>query len=147
MPGSLTLKGSLDVLIYQKVMDLDEIITVHEIDAVVDRFPLSDPLMVLEKKYYGYDFTDVRDKLKVVTPLGPILNVQSVYNEMYAPTWGSSWDRPQAFNLYNIRLVYLGPTSGYTDANPAYTSCAVYSPGFMSASTVAGSSMILHFNQ
>lgn len=146
LPGALTIKGSLEVMIYQKVMDLSEIITVNEIDAVVDRFPLSNPLMVLEKKYYGYDFTDVRDTLKVFTNLGPVLNVQSVYDEMSGPTWGSSWDRPQPFNLYGIRLVYLGPTSGYPDANPAYTNCAVYSPGYMSSSTASGSSMILHFN-
>lgn len=147
LPGALTLKGSLTVLIYQKVMDLDEILTVREIDGVIDRFPLSNSLTQLEKKYYGYDFTDVRDSLKVVTPLGPILNSPTVQTEMDAPTWGSSWDRPQPYNLYKIGLQYLGPTSGYPDANPAYTHCAVYVPWSMSSATAPGSAMILHFNQ
>lgn len=146
LSDATTAKGSVVVNIYQKPMDISEIITTTEVVGVVDKYPLTNPQMVLEKKYYGYDFTENRDVLKTVTNPGTVLNVQSVYNEMNAPAWGSSWDRPQAYNLYNVRLDYLGPTAGYPEANPAYTHCAVYRPWSMSSNTVPDSRMILHFD-
>lgn len=147
LPTAATVVGSVVVGIYQEPKDISEIITVTDVVGIVDKYPLTNPLMVLEKRYYGYDFTEQRDTLKTVASLGPILNVQSVYDEMNGPTWGAAWDRPLAYNLYNASLVYLGPTTGYPEANPAYTHCAVYKPGGMSSGTVTGSSMILHFNQ
>lgn len=147
LPTATTAKGSVVVNIYQKTMDIAEIITTTEVVGVVDNYPLTNPQMVLEKKYYGYDFTSDRDVLKSTAKPGAILNIQTVYDEMYAPAWGSSWDRPQAYNLYNVRRTYVGPTSGYPEANPAYTHCAVFMPWTMSSNTAPYSCMILHFDQ
>lgn len=147
MPDAKTVMGSVVVNIYQKVMDISEIITTVEVEGIVDKYPLTNEKLVLEKRYYGYDFTENRDVLKTLANLGPILNVQSVYTEMNAPGWDSAWSTGIPYNLYGIRLTYLGPTSGYPEANPAYTHCAVYSPSYLSTAQVPGSNMILHFNQ
>lgn len=136
LPGALTLKGSLTVLIYQKVMDLDEILTVREIDGVIDRFPLSNSLTQLEKKYYGYDFTDVRSSISWYpvghtntasnTPLTQLLNSATLRNEQSAPAWSWGVAVYIDYDANEMRCVYNGPTTGWPGANTKYKRCCVW---------------------
>lgn len=141
-PRALTLKGTLRVYVLPKVMPLEELVTVHDLDAVVDKYPLSNPKQVNERKYYGYDFTDIRNYMAAITVGSRLstlpkldgdyfLNLPSVISEMDGPTWntqlnwhgGQNWYGP--FHVSPIIVLYNGPTSGQAEANKAYTHVCV----------------------
>lgn len=146
LSDATTAKGSVVVNIYQKPMDISEIITTTEVVGVVDKYPLTDLKLVLEKKYYGYDFTDVRETLLnngYFIAVMTILNSESVRTEMSSPMWGSDIN-PIPYNFAYPSLVYNGPTAGFQGANLNYTHCRVYRPTSYSTGTVG--QMILHYN-
>lgn len=141
--GALSIAGSLRVYLLQAIKPLDELITVQDVDAIVDKYPLSDVRMQCIKKYYGYDFTDVRDLMVVQggwlkenfvdadgKPVIP-MNAPSVLDEMDGPVWQSASGSDPAYLRYNFcRVDYNGPTSGWPEANLNYTHVCVINPQY-----------------
>lgn len=134
LPQSKTLKGKLRVYTLPKVMPLDELITVQEVDAQKDDYPLSIQNLQVIKKYYGYDFTDQRQYLKTVREsdylyqsvdvdgvLYHLPNVPSVISETDGPTWTGGGQQMADFNAGYIKAQYNGPTASQPLANKAYS--------------------------
>lgn len=137
--GAKSLKGTLRVFTLPKVMPLDELITVQEVDALVDKYPLQISEMQAIKKYYGYDYTDLRFDMAnyrvndwlyrritdVDGQLNSPVNMIHVREEMDGPTWIFSSDVNSDFNGNNIKIVYNGPTLGKPESNQSYTNVLV----------------------
>ena len=160
--SATTVKGSVTIYLRQAVKDLADIITTTEVDAVVDKYPLTSSGFVLPKKYYGFDFTEFRDYLKnqstaqywnempANTPMGDgttgyIINHPAVRDEMDSPSWirtGSSYGTDK-FDLTAMQCFYNGPASGWPDANPAYDRVIVWRP-INVVSTVGH--VLMHYN-
>lgn len=132
--GAKSLKGTLRVYTLPKVMPLDELITVQEVDSQKDDYPLSIQNLQVIKKYYGYDFTDRRDYLKTVREgnyLSPnvedngnqyyLTNLPSVISETDGPTWTGGGQQMADFNGGYIKATYNGVTATQPLANKAYT--------------------------
>lgn len=132
--GSTSLKGKLRVYTLPKVMPLDELITVQDVDAVKDDYPLSIANLQVIKKYYGYDFTDQRMYLSTIREgnyiyqnidvdgvLYLLPNLPTVIDEMDGPTWMYRGQTTEDFNGAYIRAAYNGVTSAQPLANKAYT--------------------------
>lgn len=132
--GSTSIKGTLRVYTLPKIMPLDELITVQEVDAVTDDYPLSIANLQVIKKYYGYDFTDQRNYLSGIREgnylystidvdgvMYLLLNLPSVIGEMDGPTWTTNGQQMADFNGGYIKATYNGVTSAQPLANKAYT--------------------------
>ena len=167
-----TVKGSVTIYLRQTVKDLADLITTTEVDALVDKYPLTysygsrippydDIGLVAIKKYYGFDFTDFRDELKNQSTaqynnymrqnfdfgdgtVGPLINHPIIRSEMDAPLW-IRWDSATAWVLnYNVIIcIYNGPASGWPEANPAYDRVVVWNP--RDAYSVMGN-ILMHYN-
>lgn len=139
LPQSKTLKGKLRVYTLPKVMPLDELITAQEVDALVDKYPLQISEVQAIKKYYGYDYTDLRYDMSkyrvddflvrritdVDGQLNSPVNMIHVREEMEGPIWMFSADTNLDYNGNNIKIRYNGPTSGKPEANQRYTNVLV----------------------
>jgi len=139
-PSNRLYSGNLTVTIKQKVMPLDEIVTVTDLDVVAPRLSLTNSLVVLERRFYHYNFTDTaylaNIKAQQVGKLPELndswfqqlLNSADVKQECgnLSWVWGGYWT-PNGFNLYLAQCVYNGPTTGWPDANQHYKSCMVVS--------------------
>lgn len=146
LPQSKTLKGKLRVYTLPKVMPLDELITAQEVDALVDKYPLNIPQLQCIKKYYGYDYSDMRAQLSKQTGwyteifpddvggLHAAMNLPWVIDEMDAPKWVQSGSGG-IMNIGYMAVAYNGPTSGKPDANQKYTHVCVFNPQYNQSDT------------
>lgn len=131
-----TVKGSVTIYLRQTVKDLADIITTTEVDGVIDKYPMTNSKLVLEKCYYGFDFTEFRDVFSayptgyvlgsVATTMSNLLNNQVVRDETAGVSWGRAITVWIAYDSNEMRCVYNGPTSGYPEANPDYVNCCIW---------------------
>lgn len=151
--------GTIEVTIEQKIMPLEEVITIAELDVVKPRLSLQNSLVVLERRFYHYDFRDsgYTANLKA-QPVGKLPEVNNSWFQQLLNTadvrqecgnlswvWGGYWT-PNGFNLYLAQCVYNGPTSGYPDSNQQYKSCMVVSiPASSSTVQSVTGYAILHY--
>lgn len=170
--SATTVKGSVTIYLRQAVKDLADIITTTEVDALVDKYPLTysyrslispydDIGLVAIKKYYGFDFTEFRNYLKNQSTaqysnymrqdfdfgdgtVGPFINHPIIRSEMDAPLW-KRWDSAtdRVLNYNLIICIYNGPASGWPEANPAYDRVVVWKP--RDAYSVMGN-ILMHYN-
>lgn len=136
--SSIWFRGQLDVDVRQKVMALDEIVQDRELAVLVDKYPLSNELLVAEKKYYHYDFTfspylpNIK-AFRAGEAIGPptswaynCLRDADVVQECGDIPWTlSSLAAGAQYNTYQFTSMYNGPTSGYPDANQNFANVCV----------------------
>lgn len=158
-PNARFYTGNLNVTIEQKVMSLEDIVTVTELDVIAPRLLLTGDLTVLERRFYHFNFAETSYtgylKSQAVGNLPhesdswfqQMLNSADVKQECGGLTWvwGGYWT-PNGNNLYLARCEYNGPVSGYPDANQNYKTCMVVSIPAPSSTvhTVTGYA-ILHY--
>lgn len=130
--------GSVKVLVTQKVMQLEDIVTKVDLDVLKDPYPRSNTKMVYDLRYYGYDFTDEKEILEAynagyIYGNGPfsisgLLNSTRVRNETGGPTfvWDAGTTPTEPHVFYNMRCLYRGPTASYPDANQTYRNVAIW---------------------
>lgn len=130
--------GAVKVLVTQKVMELEDIVTKVDLDVLKDPYPRTNPKMVYDLRYYGYDFTDQKEVLEMYNagyqygnggfPLVDMLNSSRVRTETGGPQF--VWDAaitPTADHIfYGMRCLYRGPTANYPDANQNYRNVAIW---------------------
>lgn len=134
--SATTVKGSVTIYLRQVVKDLADIITTTEVDGVVDKYPMTNPKLVLEKCYYGFDFTEFRNVFKdypsgytlgsVSSTMFELINNPVVRAETANISWGRAITVDIPYDANELQCVYHGPASGYPEANPAYTNCCVW---------------------
>lgn len=156
VPEATSLTGKLRVALLPAMQSIDDLIAIKEVDAVIDELPLVAETMRAAKKYYGYDFTDVRTGMAKykpgVAPVDPLIkdtdgvmrvpvNLLAVRAEMDSPTWerggGTMFDESKLVVEYN------GLTDSYPTSNPEYSNVLVFNK------TGTGSEMgkfLLHYN-
>lgn len=145
-------KGQIKVKVNPKIMPLDEVVVIRDLDLLVNRLSLMNPLLVSERHFYHYDFTfhPLIAALRAATP-GSGLNVgffndpdvrQECGQIQFYPRLSSYTGVP--YNTYDTQgspCVYNGPARDYPDANPAYNYVAVYRPA-----TQCVGYYLLHYN-
>ena len=118
---AITCKGSVVLNIVQKIMTLSDIVLDTDADGVIDSYPLSNELLVLEHRYYNFDFTPWRAVLHTITDpvdtltIAGILNDPGVKEDCGNITWDSG-----TYSTTGMTCVYNGVAADYEDANPAY---------------------------
>lgn len=151
--------GTLTVTITLKRMALSDIVINRELAVMVPRLLLSDPKLVIERKYYHHDFSDAVNNatLRSATTSWSHGNYSSWFSDMINSAdvrqecgniwWGWGTTLTVEHNLNQMPCVYNGPTSGYPDANPRFARCAVFDQGraYSSYDTNKGK-FILHYN-
>jgi len=145
-PASITItissgrfyKGSVVVAITPKVIALDLIVINREFPLLTPRLLLSNSLMVLERKYYHYDFTfspniaDLRacavgwTHPYVKSWFSDMINDADVRQECGGIWWSWGSINGIQFNLYNMVCEYNGLARNYADANANYKYIAVF---------------------
>ncbi|MGL5377045.1 MAG: hypothetical protein ACRDAT_01905 [Cetobacterium sp.] len=152
--NSKTITGRVTVNLSQEVKDLTEIITVTEVDGVTDDYPTAGQEKFLALKYfYGIDFTEHREWLHERSPisityehsrqLANILNTPK-YLSPVEWTFDTFDTSAHPYNAFIESIVYNGPTSGSTIANPSYTH--VLHLKLKYANGVAIKDLLLHYD-
>lgn len=139
-------KGQITVKVKPKIMPLDEVVVIRDLDLLENRFPLTNTKLVLERKYYHYDFTFspyiANLRAIKVGQSGPVPGTDGWYRRMLNDAdlraeslpvinwiW-EGWGGSQAYNTYLNVCLYNGPTRNYPDACTRYNYVAVFScPG------------------
>lgn len=156
--GSSTMyEGSVDLQVNIKTMDLADIIKQDiDYDAIVDKYPRTNPKMVYQLKYYGFDFTEFRDeiiKYNVGYAYGQgtcdvieRLNSDVVRNETDGPVF--MWYIADTGHCaYLMSCIFKGLTVDYPDANPAYKYVSVWKPGRLDEPQARGTGvLLLHYD-
>ena len=153
--NSALYEGSVDLQVNVKQMALDEVITVLDLDGIVDRFPRSESKMRYELRYYGFDFTDYKEIIGKY-PAGfvynssasdflAMLNSVEVRGEMDSPTFAPFYagGPPVAHTYYLMKCVFRGLTTAVPDANQAYKYVAVWTA---SQSAAGIGRLLLHYD-
>lgn len=137
-------KGQIKVKVKPKIMPLDEVVVIRDLDLLVNRFSLNNTKLVLERKYYHYDFTFSPQiaSLRAIRPGQYAHGADTWYTRMLndadlraealpAVNWiWEGWGGQQPYNVYLSTCLYNGPTRDYPDACTRYNYVAVFScPG------------------
>lgn len=155
-PNSALYDGSVELQVNVKPMALDEIITVLDHDGIVDPLPRSNPKMIYQLRYYGFDFTEFRDEILSY-------NVGYAYGQgscavinrlntalVRAETGGPSFEwyiSTTGHCAYLMSCIYRGPTEGYAGANTRYKYVSVWRPGRLNEPEAKGTGvLLLHYD-
>lgn len=147
--------GRFTLRVNYKVTPLDEVIKITDHDAIVDRFPRSEPKMRYELRYYGFDFTDYKHIIEKYhagfvynSSAGDflaMLNSSEVRGEMGSPTFAPFYagGPPVAHTYYLMKCEFRGLTTAVPDANQAYKYVAVWTA---SQSAAGIGRLLLHYD-
>lgn len=153
---SVLYEGSVDLQVNVKSMALDEVITVLDHDSIVDPLPRSNPKMIYQLRYYGYDFTEFRDEINrynVGYAYGQgncavidRLNTPEVRAETDGPTF-NWYIATSGHCAYLMSCLYRGLTTGYPGANTKYKYVSVWRPGRLDEPEAKGTGvLLLHYD-
>lgn len=153
-------KGTVTVRVKQRVMSLEEIVINRDLDIIVPRFLLTDPKVVLERRFYNYDFSfsPYIATLRTMKPTQyahaadswyvKMLNDADVKQECGNIHWqwaGSGSSAP--YNLYLSKCLYNGPARDHPLGCPDYNYVAVFScPGSVLPYKNHVGDFIFHYN-
>lgn len=153
---SVLFEGSVDLQVNIKPMALDAIITELDHDAIVDKYPRTNPKMIYQHRYYGFDFTEFRDEIlrynvgyaygQGVCDVIVRVNSQIVRGETDGPSF--EWYLGTTGHCsYLMSCIYRGTTEGYPDANQKYKYVSVWRPGRLNEPEAKGTGvLLLHYD-
>ena len=150
--GSRLYKGSVKVKINVKVMPLDEVVVIRDLDLLVEKYSLTNTKVVLERRYYHYDFTDSPHIAALRAEVaGSQLNVNVLNDPDVLQECGNIYIYPRVssytgtkYNIYDTQgspCIYNGPARNWPEANPNYNYVSVHHP----ATSCVGY-FLLHYN-
>ncbi len=120
-PDAMSCTGEIVLNVIQTLMTLSDIVVDRDADGVTDDYPLSSSVLVLEKRYYNFDFTPYRAVLQsIADPLDiptlvNLLNSNDVKDECGNLSWDGGVLESSTFTY-----VYNGTTADYSLSNPSY---------------------------
>lgn len=152
--------GTVKVTIEPKIMPLPEIVLDTEYDIITPTFLLTNSKLVLERRYYNYDFSysPYIASLRAIKPgqyahavdswYVKMLNDPDVKQECGNITWvWEGYGGSNPYSLYKSTCLYNGPARGHPLANGDYNYVAVFDcPGNMPPHANHVGNFIFHYN-
>lgn len=159
-PASRFYKGQIKVKVKPKIMALDEVVVIRDLDLLVNRFPLTNTKLVLERKYYHYDFTFSPQiaSLRAIKTGQYAHGVDTWYTRMLndadlqaesqpSINWiWEGWGGGRPYNVYMSTCLYNGPSRDYPDACTRYNYVAVFSCPGTSANQNTVGNLMFHYD-
>lgn len=159
-PSSRLYKGQIKVKVNPKIMPLDEVVVIRDLDLLENRFSLTNTKLVLERKYYHYDFTFSPQiaSLRAIRPgqyahgvdtwYTRMLNDPDLQAESQPPiNWiWEGWGGGRPYNVYMSTCLYNGPTRDYPDACTRYNYVAVFNCPGTSANQNTSGAFMFHYD-